>query len=69
MTAKRASRMKRASRSTASASLRSGTVRTTIAVSSQWARRAAIFRGATMSTAPSSIAKTAQMTQFAISAN
>ena len=44
-------------------------MRTTIATSSQCARSAARFRFATTSTATSSIAKTAQMIQFATSAN
>ena len=44
-------------------------MRMTIATSSQCARSAARFRFAKTSTATSSVAKTAQMTQFATSAN
>ena len=40
-------------------------MRTTIATSSQCARRAARFRSATTSTTASSVAKIAQMIQFA----
>ena len=61
--------MKRASRSHASALPSSGIVSTTIATSSQCARKAARLRFATTSTATSSVTKTAQMIQFATSAN
>ena len=69
MTTKRARRRRRASRSQARAFPKSGIVRTTIATSSQCARKAAHFRGATTSTAANSTAKTAQMIQFATVAN
>ena len=69
MTPKRARRMKRASRSHASALPSRGIVRTTMATSSQCARSAARLRFATTRTATSSVTKIAQMIQFATVAN
>ena len=69
MTPKRARRMKRASRSHASALPSVGIVRTTMATSSQCARSAARRRFATTRTATSSVTKIVQMIQFATVAN
>ena len=67
--ASRISRTSRTSRSDESSAPYSGTVTTTIATSSQCARRAARFLGATQSTNVSSAAKIAQINQFAVCAN